>query len=70
MYHTPGRKHWASLLRLIQAGFGGQTGSHWKKFLDALVQYEADNDSGQDIIAGAEYAFNAISGHFAKNDQE
>lgn len=49
------------------AGYGAQTGSHWKKFLDALIQYEAENGCGNDIIAGAEYAFNAISAHFTKN---
>lgn len=52
------------------AGYGGQTGSHWKKFLDTLMQYEAENECSKEIIAGAEYAFNAISAHFTKNSPD
>ena len=49
------------------AGYGGQTGSHWKKFLDVLVQYETNHNCGEAIIAGADYAFKAISAHFSKS---
>lgn len=49
------------------AGYGGQTGSHWKKFLDTLTQYEAETDCSSEIIAGAEFAFNVISSHFTQN---
>lgn len=49
------------------AGYGGETGSHWKKFLDMLVGYENEHNCGTEIIAGADYAFNAISHHFTHN---
>jgi len=48
-------------------GYGGQTGSHWKNFLAMLTQYEAETNSAEEIIAGADYAFNAISRHFIAN---
>jgi len=48
------------------AGYGGQTGSHWKSFLGQLIQYENDTKSEDEIIAGANYAFDAISRHFTK----
>lgn len=48
-------------------GYGGQTGSHWKNFLGMLTQYEKDNNTADEIIAGADYAFNAISRHFTEN---
>jgi heme oxygenase (biliverdin-IX-beta and delta-forming) len=48
-------------------GYGGQTGSYWKNFLGMLTQYETEHDSADEIIAGADYAFNAISEHFSKN---
>lgn len=46
-------------------GYGGQTGSYWKNFLSMLTQYEAENNNADQIIAGADYAFNAISRHFS-----
>lgn len=46
-------------------GYGGQTGSYWKNFLSMLTQYEAENNNADEIIAGADYAFNAISRHFS-----
>jgi heme oxygenase len=52
------------------AGYGGQTGSHWKSFLENLTGYEAKTDSQNDIIKGADFAFNAIASHFKQNDQE
>jgi len=49
------------------AGYGGQTGSHWKAFLGALIQYEAIHNNENEIIAGANFAFDAISSHFTEN---
>ncbi|RDI13384.1 biliverdin-producing heme oxygenase [Flavobacterium sp. AG291] len=48
-------------------GYGGQTGSYWKNFLAQLTQYESQSNSSEEIIAGADYAFNAISNHFNKS---
>lgn len=48
-------------------GYAGQTGSYWKNFLGQLTQYEAENNNADEIIAGANYAFNAISSHFTEN---
>lgn len=45
--------------------YGGQTGSYWKNFLSQLTQYEAGNNNADEIIAGADYAFNTISRHFS-----
>jgi len=47
------------------SGYGGQTGSMWKAFLGCLTQYEADNNAAVDIIAGANFAFDAIAAHFS-----
>ena len=52
------------------SGYGGQTGSHWKAFLGALIQYETEHDNEDEIIAGANFAFDAISAHFTANSQE
>jgi len=46
------------------SGYGGQTGSMWKSFLGQMMQYEAQNDAAQEIIAGANFAFDAIAAHF------
>lgn len=48
-------------------GYGGQTGSYWKNFLAQLTQYADQNNNADEIIAGADYAFNAISNHFSEN---
>jgi heme oxygenase (biliverdin-IX-beta and delta-forming) len=48
------------------SGYGGQTGSMWKAFLDNLMQYEAQNNAAEEIIAGANHAFDAIAAHFGK----
>jgi heme oxygenase len=48
-------------------GYGGQTGSNWKNFLAQLIQYELENNNAGEIIAGADYAFNAINRHFSEN---
>lgn len=49
------------------AGYGNQTGSHWKNFLNILTQYEQATDSGDEIIAGAQFAFDTIHDHFLQN---
>jgi heme oxygenase len=49
------------------AGYGATTGSSWKSFLAMLMQYEEENNCSEEIIAGADYAFKAISDHFMKN---
>jgi len=49
------------------SGYGAQTGSHWKAFLGALIQYADVNDSEEEIIAGANFAFDAISAHLTAN---
>ncbi|MFP9098340.1 biliverdin-producing heme oxygenase [Flavobacterium sp. RHBU_24] len=46
-------------------GYGNQTGSHWKSFLAALIQFEQENNAGEEIIAGANFAFEAIHTHFS-----
>ncbi|MES2485391.1 MAG: biliverdin-producing heme oxygenase [Bacteroidota bacterium] len=46
------------------SGYGGQTGSMWKSFIGHMTQYETENDAAQEIIAGANFAFDAIAAHF------
>jgi heme oxygenase (biliverdin-IX-beta and delta-forming) len=50
-------------------GYGNQTGSYWKNFLESLTQYAADFDQQEAIIDGAVFAFQAIHQHFAKTAQ-
>lgn len=49
------------------SGYGNKTGSVWKKFLNALTDFESESNSADEIIAGADYAFNAIHKHLAEN---
>lgn len=49
------------------AGYGNKTGSKWKSFLNALTAYQEEHNNEDEIIAGAEYAFNTISRHFTQN---
>ncbi len=49
------------------SGYGGQTGSRWKNFLHVLQAYAENNDCEDEIIAGADFAFNAIHRHFSQN---
>jgi heme oxygenase len=49
------------------SGYGAQTGSHWKAFLNALTEYESMNNCQDEIIAGANFAFDAINLHFTAN---
>lgn len=46
-------------------GYGNKTGSRWKNFLNCMTAYEAANDCGDEIIAGANFAFGAIHEHFS-----
>lgn len=46
-------------------GYGNKTGSSWKNFLNILTSYEAANNNGDEIVAGADFAFNAIRQHFS-----
>ncbi len=48
------------------SGYGGQTGSMWKSFLANLANYETHSHATEEIIAGANYAFDAIAAHFSK----
>jgi len=48
-------------------GYGNKTGSFWKKFLNALTDFETINNSEDEIIAGADYAFRAIHKHLSDN---
>lgn len=48
------------------AGYGPVTGSRWKSFLDVLVKYENENNCEDEIIAGANHAFDAIAAHFTQ----
>ncbi len=49
------------------AGYGGQTGSYWKNFLSVVGEYEAKGQYGEEIIEGANFAFDAINAHFRDN---
>jgi heme oxygenase len=47
------------------SGYGNQTGSRWKNFLNLMVAYESEHNCETEITAGANYAFNAISRHLS-----
>lgn len=49
------------------AGYGNHSGSYWKNFLNILTGYEQQTGSGPEIIAGAQFAFDAIHDHFGQN---
>lgn len=49
------------------SGYGNKTGSFWKKFLNILTDFESKTDAGDEIIAGADYAFSTIHKHLAEN---
>jgi len=46
-------------------GYGNKTGSSWKNFLNVLTEYEEKNGDSEAIIAGADFAFQAIHRHFS-----
>jgi heme oxygenase len=49
------------------AGYGNATGSHWKSFMNQMTQYEESSKNDTEIIAGANFAFDAINKHFTEN---
>lgn len=49
------------------AGYGNATGSHWKSFMNQMTQYEESTKNDTEIIAGANFAFDAIKKHFTEN---
>ena len=51
------------------AGYGNHTGSYWKNFLNILTGFEQQTGSDEEIIAGAQFAFDAIYDHFEQNPQ-
>lgn len=49
------------------AGYGNKTGSFWKSYLNTLTDFESGNNSEEEIIAGADYAFQVIGNHLSEN---
>ena len=49
------------------SGYGNKTGSFWKNYLNSLSDFEAQNNSEEEIIAGADYAFRIIGKHLSEN---
>jgi heme oxygenase len=47
------------------AGYGGTTGSKWKSFIELLVNYAEEHGCEDEIISGANFAFNAIKNHLS-----
>ncbi|WP_297332568.1 biliverdin-producing heme oxygenase [Flavobacterium sp.] len=47
------------------AGYGGTTGSKWKSFIDVLTGYADEHECEDEIIAGANFAFDAIKEHLS-----
>ncbi len=45
------------------AGYGADTGSMWKQFLADMVSFEQSGDDGNEIIEGANAAFQGIYHH-------
>lgn len=50
------------------AGYGNKSGSYWKNFINSLTAYEAETDSADEIIAGADFAFKTIHNHFQQDE--
>jgi heme oxygenase len=48
-------------------GYGGETGSTWRRFLGEFSAYEAQNNTAEAIIAGANFAYQTINKHFTDN---
>lgn len=49
------------------SGYGNKTGSYWKKFLAYFTEFEAQNNTEEEIIAGADFAFTIIGKHLSEN---
>lgn len=49
------------------AGYGNKTGSHWKKFLKELTDFEKQTNLENEIINGADYGFRIIYEHLSVN---
>lgn len=49
------------------SGYGKHTEILWKEFMAELVAHEQMNKSGDEIIAGANHAFNAIHKHIQEH---
>lgn len=47
------------------AGYGGSTGSKWKSFIEVLTRYADEHGCEDEIIAGANFAFDAIKDHLS-----
>lgn len=47
------------------SGYGATTGSHWKKFIEMLTSYQAEQGHTEEIIAGAIFAFDTIYEHLS-----
>lgn len=48
-------------------GYGEKTGDFWKSFMIQLSNYENLHQNGDEIIAGANFAFQCIHHHFLVN---
>lgn len=48
------------------AGYGNLTGPRWKSFLEALTNFAAETGKNEEIVKGANYAFEAIFKHFSR----
>lgn len=48
------------------AGYGNTTGSHWKNFLNYMVKYQEEHKCENEIIEGANFAFNEINRYFSQ----
>ncbi|OYU80776.1 MAG: heme oxygenase [Flavobacterium sp. BFFFF1] len=44
-------------------GYGNKTGSYWKKFLKAFADYAIINNAEEEMVAGANFAFEQIYKH-------
>lgn len=48
------------------AGYGNLTGPRWKSFLEALSNFAAETGQNEEIVQGANYAFETIFKHFSR----
>lgn len=47
------------------SGYGNKTGSMWKSFLEQMTDYASGTNCEDEIIAGANFAFDAIHKHMS-----